>query len=122
MSVFRHSALFPGSNSAAAVAEETLAGQYRVPAVFFSAADISVTTTNFNRFAFQLSSSTYMDPRAVAQYVAQHGYKRIFTIAPDNTQIHLGNGHLPWDYQLTAGLQLTEAQIAYNQKMGRYAP
>jgi len=46
----------------------------------------------------------------------------VFTVAPDNTQIHLGNGHLPWDYQLTAGLQLTPAQIAYNQKMGRYAP
>jgi hypothetical protein len=45
-----------------------------------------------------------------------------FTISPDDTVIHLGNGHLPWDYQLTAGLQLTEAQIAYNQKMGRYAP
>jgi branched-chain amino acid transport system substrate-binding protein len=76
-------ALFPGSNSAAAVAEETLAGQYRVPAMFYSAADVSVTTTNFNRYSFQLSSSTYMDPRAVAQYVAQHGYKRVFTIAPD---------------------------------------
>lgn len=45
-----------------------------------------------------------------------------FTVSPENTEIHLGNGHLPWDYQLTAGLQLTAAQIAYNQKMGRYAP
>ncbi|HEX3755167.1 MAG TPA: hypothetical protein VHV26_08840 [Rhizomicrobium sp.] len=45
-----------------------------------------------------------------------------FTLSPDDVQIHLGNGHLPWDYQLTAGLQLTSAQIAYNQKMGRYAP
>lgn len=46
----------------------------------------------------------------------------LFTVSPDDTQIHLGNGHLPWDYQLTAGLQLTPAQIAYNQKMARYAP
>jgi hypothetical protein len=45
-----------------------------------------------------------------------------FTIVPDNTQIHLGNGHLPWDYQLTAGLQLTDGQTAYNKTMGRYAP
>jgi hypothetical protein len=45
-----------------------------------------------------------------------------FTISPDNTQIHLGNGHLPWDYQLTAGLQLTQPQVDYNLKMGRYAP
>jgi hypothetical protein len=45
-----------------------------------------------------------------------------FTISPDNTQIHLGNGHLPWDYQLTAGLQLTQSQVDYNMKMGRYAP
>jgi hypothetical protein len=44
-----------------------------------------------------------------------------FNVSPDNTQIHLGNGHLPWDYQLTAGLQLTDAQVAYNKKMGRYA-
>jgi hypothetical protein len=45
----------------------------------------------------------------------------VFNVAPDNTEIKLGNGRLPWNYQLTAGLQLTEQQIAYAKKMGRYA-
>jgi hypothetical protein len=45
----------------------------------------------------------------------------IFNVSPDNTEIKLGNGRLPWHYQLTAGLQLTDAQIAYAKKMGRYA-
>jgi branched-chain amino acid transport system substrate-binding protein len=76
-------ALFPGSNSAAAVAEEVLAGQYRIPALFYSAADISLTTTNFNRYSFQLSASTYMDPRAVAQHLAKLKARRVFTLTPD---------------------------------------
>jgi hypothetical protein len=70
-----------------------------------------------------------MGPRVVNKrlYAARFAFApgasvATFTISPDNTQIHLGNGHLPWDYQLTVGLQLTDAQIAYNRKMGRYAP
>jgi len=34
----------------------------------------------------------------------------------------LENGHLPTDYQLLSGFQITDAQRAYNQKMGRYLP
>ena len=70
-----------------------------------------------------------MGPRVVNKqlYTARFSFApgastATFTVSPENTEIHLGNGHLPWDYQLTAGLQLTAAQVAYNQKMGRYAP
>ncbi len=45
----------------------------------------------------------------------------VFNVSPDNKKIKLGNGRLPWNYQLTAGLQLTEAQMAYAKKLGRYA-
>ena len=34
----------------------------------------------------------------------------------------LENGHLPTDYQLLSGFQITDAQRAYNQKFGRYLP
>ena len=40
----------------------------------------------------------------------------------DQTVINLERGHLPDDYQLLSGFQLTEAQRAYSQKMGRYIP
>ncbi len=42
--------------------------------------------------------------------------------APDDTQILLENGKLPWNYQLLSGFQLTSEQIAYNAKKGRYLP
>ena len=37
-------------------------------------------------------------------------------------QLDLENGHQPNEYQLLSGFQLTDAQRAYNQKMGRYLP
>jgi len=42
--------------------------------------------------------------------------------APEDTQIKISNGKLPWDYQLLAGFQLTQDQIAYNRKRDRYLP
>ena len=42
--------------------------------------------------------------------------------APEDTQIKISNGKLPWNYQLLAGFQLTEEQIAYNKLKGRYLP
>lgn len=44
------------------------------------------------------------------------------TETPDDTLIHIDNGHLPWDYQLLSGMQLTDADIDFNKKMGRYVP
>jgi hypothetical protein len=40
----------------------------------------------------------------------------------DQMEINLERGHLPDDYQFLSGFQLTDAQRAYNQKMGRYLP
>jgi hypothetical protein len=42
--------------------------------------------------------------------------------SPDDIIIHIGNGKLPWNYQLLSGLQVTQGQIDYNKKMGRYVP
>lgn len=76
-------AIFGASNSGTGAAEERLAGQYKLPIMFYGGNDISLTTTNFNKYAFQLSPSTYMEPRAVAQYVAKEHVQRVFTITPD---------------------------------------
>lgn len=76
-------AIFGASNSGTGAAEETLAGQYKIPALFYGGNDISLTTTNFNRYSYQLSPSTYMEPRAVAQYLAQSHVQRVFTLTPD---------------------------------------
>lgn len=43
-------------------------------------------------------------------------------IALDRTAVSLERGLLPTDYQFLIGFQLTEAQLAYNRKMGRYIP
>jgi hypothetical protein len=39
-----------------------------------------------------------------------------------DTTITLEPGHPPTDYQLLVGFQLTDAERAYNQKRGRFAP
>jgi len=36
--------------------------------------------------------------------------------------VRLDNGKKPYDYGILAGLQLTQAQLDYNKKMGRFAP
>lgn len=45
-----------------------------------------------------------------------------FRESPDDFDIHVENGHQPYEYQLMAGFQMTPAQVEYNKKMGRYAP
>ena len=91
-------AMFPGSNSASGAAEEVLAGQSKIPAIFFSATDISLTTSNFNDYTFQMSPSTYMDPRAWAAYIKSLGAKRVYVINPD---INFGHSY---SANLKAGL------------------
>lgn len=43
-----------------------------------------------------------------------------FTDTVDETDIKIEADHRPTDYQLTAGLQISEAQQAYNKKRGPY--
>ena len=45
-----------------------------------------------------------------------------FTESPDDFNLHVENGHFPYEYQLMAGFQMTSAQIDYNKKMGRFSP
>lgn len=42
--------------------------------------------------------------------------------SPDGIIVNLEPGHLPTDYELLVGFQLTAEQLAYNRKMGRYVP
>jgi len=42
--------------------------------------------------------------------------------APGDVSIQVENGKLPWNYQLMAGFQMTEAQIEYNKTKSRYLP
>jgi hypothetical protein len=44
------------------------------------------------------------------------------TQSPDDVEIAIGNGKLPWNYQEMAGFQMTAAQIEYNRTRSRYAP
>ena len=42
--------------------------------------------------------------------------------APDDVDIKLANGKLPWNYQMMAGFQMTPAQIEYTKTRARYLP
>ncbi len=45
-----------------------------------------------------------------------------FSESPDDFDIHVENGHQPYEYEVMAGFQMTPAQIDYNKKTGRFAP
>jgi hypothetical protein len=44
------------------------------------------------------------------------------TQAPDDVDIKVSNGKLPWNYQRMSGFQMTAAQIEYNKNKARYLP
>jgi len=77
---------FGAVSSASGAAEESFTSAHHIP--FFAAADndVSLMTTHFNKWSFQLVPNTYMEPRAVAYYVhLLYGSKpiRVATITPD---------------------------------------
>lgn len=45
-----------------------------------------------------------------------------FTADISTVPVKLDNGKKPYDYGILAGLQLTQVQLDYNKKMGRFAP
>jgi hypothetical protein len=45
-----------------------------------------------------------------------------FTADVSTVPVRLDNGKKPYDYGILAGLQMTQAQLDYNKKMGRFAP
>jgi hypothetical protein len=44
------------------------------------------------------------------------------TQSPDELELAISNGKLPWNYQEMAGFQMSPAQIEYNKTKGRYVP
>jgi hypothetical protein len=45
-----------------------------------------------------------------------------FSADVSTVPVKLDNGKKPYDYGILAGLQLTQTQLEYNKKMGRFAP
>jgi len=83
-------AIFGPVSSAVGTAEETVTGQYKTLFFAFTSNDIKITTTNFNKYAFQVVPNTVMEPRAIAYYFAErvapkwNGKKiRLATITPN---------------------------------------
>ncbi|TWP38043.1 ABC transporter substrate-binding protein [Leekyejoonella antrihumi] len=80
-------AMFGPVASSIASAEEQLAAQYKVPIFFHMANDSSLMTKTFTPYAFQIVPNTVMEPRAVADYLAQKIKKgkpiTVGTFAPD---------------------------------------
>jgi hypothetical protein len=82
--------------------------------------------------------ATYSVPYFVAVHEGAKIYsKRLYTLkftfapgaavatikqAPDDVEIKIANGKLPWNYQEMSGFQMTAAQIEYNKAKSRYVP
>jgi hypothetical protein len=83
-------------------------------------------------------AATYSVPYFVAVHEGPKIYsKRLYTLrftfapgasvvtitqAPDDVDIKIPNGKLPWNFQRMAGFQMTAAQIDYNKNKARYLP
>lgn len=80
-------AIFGPLSSAVGIAEEGVAAQYRVPIFFTISTDVVQTGKAFTKYAFQMVPSTYMEPHAMAIYVAdlfkKHHWKTVYTISPN---------------------------------------
>jgi hypothetical protein len=42
--------------------------------------------------------------------------------SPDDIELHVSNGKLPWNYEELAGFQMSPEQIAYARNRSRYVP
>jgi branched-chain amino acid transport system substrate-binding protein len=80
-------AIFGPVSSAVGSAEAGVAKQYKVPIFFHTSNDIDQTGHAFSKYVFQVVPSTYMEPHAIAAYVAKEakekGWKTFYTISPD---------------------------------------
>ena len=86
-------ALFGPVASSIAQAEEPLATQYKTPIFFNTSNDVSLMTSGFTPYAFQVVPNTIMEPRAIADYLAKKenvGSKQITIgiFAPDYSYGH----------------------------------
>ena len=78
-------ALFGSVSSGVCLAENPLVKQYKVPFITFTCNDFNLTTTKFQPYIASVVPNTYMEGRAIANYVAAQStkYKSIYMIAPD---------------------------------------
>jgi branched-chain amino acid transport system substrate-binding protein len=78
-------ALFGAVSSGVCLAESPLAKQYKVPFITFTCNDYNLTTRKFQPYIASVVPNTYMEGRAIANYVANQStkYKTIYMIAPD---------------------------------------
>jgi branched-chain amino acid transport system substrate-binding protein len=78
-------ALFGAVSSGVCLAESPLAKQYKVPFITFTCNDYNLTTRKFQNYIASVVPNTYMEGRAIANYVAAQStkYKTVYMIAPD---------------------------------------
>ena len=80
-------ALIGPVSSAVGSAEASVAGQYQVPIFFATSNVVDQTGKYFSKYVFQVVPSTYMEPHAIAAYVAKQskkqGWETYYTISPN---------------------------------------
>ena len=77
-------ALFGAVSSAVCLGESPIAKQYSIPFITFTCNDFNLTTTKFQPYIASVVPNTYMEGRAIANYLgAQSTYKTYYIIAPD---------------------------------------
>jgi branched-chain amino acid transport system substrate-binding protein len=77
-------ALFGAVSSGVCLGESPIAKQYSVPFITFTCNDFNLTTTKFQPYIASVVPNTYMEGRAIANYLgAQTKYKTYYIIAPD---------------------------------------
>jgi branched-chain amino acid transport system substrate-binding protein len=78
-------ALFGSVSSGVCLAENPIVKQYKVPFITFTCNDFNLTTTKFVPYIASVVPNTYMEGRAIANYVAAQStkYKNVYMIAPD---------------------------------------
>jgi branched-chain amino acid transport system substrate-binding protein len=78
-------ALFGAVSSGVCLAESPLAKQYKIPFITFTCNDYNLTTRKFQNYIASVVPNTYMEGRAIANYVAAQStkYKTVYMIAPD---------------------------------------
>ena len=83
-------------------------------------------------------AATYSVPYFVAVNEGARIYtKRLYTLrfsfapgaatavikqSPEEVRVQIGNGKLPWNYQMLSGFQMTPAQIEYAKNRSRFVP
>jgi branched-chain amino acid transport system substrate-binding protein len=77
-------ALFGAVSSGVCLAESPIAKQNTIPFITFTCNDFNLTTTKFQPYIASVVPNTYMEGRAIANYLgAQSKYKTYYIIAPD---------------------------------------